>query len=97
MSEDCYCGLCEREFPRSRLTKHHCLPRSKGGKTEDVELLCSQCHSMVHCTYTNKTLADIYATLEELRAAPELAKYLRWVRKQPATRRKKNRPRRNRI
>lgn len=91
------CGLCGRAFERPQLTKHHCLPRSKGGTREDVELLCSQCHSMVHCTYTNGTLAGRYATLDELRQAPELEKYIRWVRKQPPTSRSRNARRKRRL
>src|SRR5438067_1312265 len=91
------CGLCGRGFERPGLTKHHCLPKEKGGTQEDVELLCSQCHSMVHATYTNRTLAQIYGTLAELRRAPELTGYLRWVRKQPATRRTRNAPRRRKV
>jgi hypothetical protein len=91
------CGLCGRPFARGALTKHHCLPKSKGGTSEDVELLCSQCHSMVHCTYENTTLAERYPGLAELRRAPELEKYIRWVRKQPPTRRTRNRPRRRKI
>ena len=91
------CSLCGRSFPRGQLTRHHCLPREKGGTHEDIELVCSQCHSMVHATYTNATLAALYATVEQLRQAPELAKYLKWVRKQPATRRKRNAPRRKKL
>jgi hypothetical protein len=97
MSTVFICGLCEREFERSGLTKHHCLPRSRGGTNEDVALICSQCHSTVHANYTNSTLEAMYPTLLLLRDAPELEPYLKWVRKQPAGRRKKNRPRRNRI
>jgi 5-methylcytosine-specific restriction endonuclease McrA len=91
------CGLCGRAFARTGLTRHHCLPRQKGGTSEDVELLCSQCHGMVHATYTNRTLAVLYATLDELRQAPELANYLRWVRKQPSSRRTRNAPRRRKL
>src|ERR1700746_1258222 len=91
------CGLCGRAFARARLTRHHCLPKQKGGTSEDVELLCGQCHSMVHATYTNRTLAGQYASLDELRQAPELEKYVRWVRKQPATRRTRNEPRRRKL
>jgi hypothetical protein len=91
------CALCERPFERRRLTKHHCLPRAKGGDSEDVELLCSQCHGMVHATYTNATLAKLYPSIEALRAAPELAAFLRWVRKQPPTRRKRNMPRKRKL
>src|SRR5215208_2074679 len=91
------CGLCDRPFDRRRLTKHHCLPRQKGGAAEDVELLCPQCHGMVHATYTNATLAALYPTLAKLREAPELEKYLRWVKKQPPSRRKRNVSRRRKI
>jgi 5-methylcytosine-specific restriction protein A len=91
------CGLCERPFGRRQLTKHHCRPRQKGGDQDDVELLCSQCHGMVHATYTNATLAALYPTLAKLREAPELGPFLRWVRKQAPTRRKPNRSRRRKL
>ena len=91
------CSLCGRRFGRAHLTKHHCLPRQKGGTQEDVELLCCQCHGMVHATYTNRTLADLYPTIDQLRLAPELAPFLRWVHKQPPTRRKRNHPRRRKL
>jgi hypothetical protein len=52
---------------------------------------------MVHATYTNATLAGLYPTIDQLRRAPELAAYLRGVRKQPSSRRNRNRPRRRRI
>ncbi len=91
------CALCGRRFTADRLTKHHCLPRTKGGTTGHVELICSQCHGMVHATYTNATLAQLYPTIDQLRAAPELTGFLKWVRKQPATRKKRNISRRRKI
>lgn len=97
MDESTSCGLCLRPFPRAWLTKHHCLPRQKGGAAEDIALICSQCHGMVHATYTNHTLAHLYPTIDMLRDAPELAKFLTWVRKQPASRKKKNKPRKRKI
>jgi 5-methylcytosine-specific restriction protein A len=98
MSEETIpCSLCGRGFGRRQLTKHHCLPRERGGTQEDVELLCPQCHGMVHATYTNRTLAALYPTIRELRRAPELEGFLRWVRKQPPTRRDRNKPRRRKL
>ncbi len=91
------CSLCGRAFHRTHLTRHHCLPRARGGTSEDIELLCGQCHSMVHATYTNRTLESLYPTIDELRQAPELQPFLRWVRKQPASRRTRNEPRRRRL
>ena len=87
------CALCGRPFHPTQLTKHHCLPRARGGTQEHVELLCRQCHGMVHATYTNHTLAATYPTIAQLRLAPELAAFLRWVRKQAPTRRTRNEPR----
>jgi hypothetical protein len=91
------CALCGRAFDQKQLTRHHCLPRAKGGVSEHIELVCSQCHGMVHATYTNETLAALYPTIDQLRRAPELSGFLRWVRKQPASRRKRNRPRRRKL
>ena len=91
------CGLCERPFLRPQLTKHHCLPREEGGTSDHVALICRQCHGMVHATYTNRTLAATYPTIAELRRAPELEKYIRWVRRQPATRRTRNKKRRQQL
>lgn len=91
------CSLCERPFSRSQLTKHHCLPKSRGGTADDVERLCSQCHGMVHATFTNHTLAALYPTIDQLRSAPELAGFLRWVRKQPPSRKKRNKDRRRKV
>jgi hypothetical protein len=52
---------------------------------------------MVHATFTNATLAVLYPTVVQLRHVPELAGYLRWVRKQPPSRRKRNRSRRQKL
>ncbi len=97
MPEPVPCSLCGRPFERRSLTKHHCLPRERGGTREDVELLCPQCHGMVHATYTNRTLAAAYPTIDQLRQAPDLGPFLRWVRKQPPSRRKRNRSRRRKL
>src|SRR5262249_59539347 len=67
------CSLCERPFSRSQLTKPHCLPKSRGGTADDVERLCSQCHGMVHATFTNNTLAALYPPIDQLHPAPDLA------------------------
>jgi hypothetical protein len=54
MSEPVPCALCGRPFEPRQLTKHHCLPREKGGTQEHVEWICSQCHGMIHATYTQR-------------------------------------------
>ncbi len=91
------CGLCGRSFERSGLTRHHCLPRAEGGQIQDIALICRQCHSTVHALYSNETLAAVYPTITQLRSAPDLQGYIRWVRRQPTTRHKANRPRRRKL
>ncbi len=91
------CALCARSFTRAQITKHHCLPKAKGGTEDHVELLCRQCHGMIHATFTNQTLAALYPTIDQLRQAPELAKFLTWVRKLPPTRRKQNKSRKRKV
>ena len=87
------CRLCDRPFRRDELTRHHALPRPRGGGVEHVELICAVCQGMVHATFTNRTLEASYHTIELLRTAPELAPYLKWIRKQPASRRTRNKQR----
>ena len=91
------CGLCQRPFLERELTRHHCKPRSHGGSHHHIALLCRQCHGMVHATYTNQTLAAMYPTIRKLREAPELESYLKWVRKQPSSRRKANKVRKRKL
>jgi len=87
------CQLCDRPFDPHRLSRHHCKPRSRGGRAEDIALICTQCHQTVHALFTNDTLDALYPTIAKLREAPELENYLRWVRKQPPTRVTKSRTR----
>lgn len=45
--------------------------------------LCVTCHATLHKFFTNRTLAMQYNTLAALRGAPEVQRYIAWVRKQP--------------
>lgn len=75
------CALCEREV-RS-VSRHHLVPRQAGGKHGETVPLCQPCHTTIHYTFTNKELAKEYNTIPKLRQAPELNKYLNWIRKRP--------------
>ncbi len=86
------CQLCEREVPE--LTLHHLVPRDEGGGIEETVELCRACHSQIHATFTNKELARHFHTLESIRRHEQMAKFLRWIRKQDPER--KVRIRRNR-
>ncbi|QDT16239.1 hypothetical protein CA12_23390 [Alienimonas californiensis] len=73
------CVLCRHEYDRAKLTKHHLVPKSRGG-TETV-LLCRPCHKTVHATFTEKELERDYDTVEALRNAEALHGWISWIRK----------------
>ena len=73
------CELCHREV--SVTTKHHLTPREFDGTV--IVNLCQPCHRHIHALFKNRTLAATLNTLEALRKAPEIQKWLRFIRKQP--------------
>jgi len=73
------CELCERNV--TGISKHHLVPKSEGG-TATVDL-CATCHATLHRFFTNRTLAREFNTIAALRCAPEVQRYIAWVRKQP--------------
>lgn len=94
---DYICAFCERRFDSSSaLTEHHLLPRAEGGKKEHTAMFCRLCHSTVHASFSNHTLAGQYDSISALREAPELKPYLKWVKKQDPNSRFKTRPRKDR-
>ena len=91
MSESGPCFLCGRPLGR-RVELHHPVPKSRGGR--DVEPVHPICHRTIHAALSNRELADGFAGAAELRAHPDIARFLEWIRdKDPdfhaPTRRKK--------
>jgi len=85
------CELCGQE--RDDVNEHHLIPRTVHSNKRVRKLfsrdemkrrkvsLCRNCHKMVHVTIPEKELALKYNTLELLKAHPEIAKFVLWVRK----------------
>ena len=76
---DVQCELCERSV--RHVSRHHVVPREEGGRHGPTVNLCQPCHSTVHLLLTNRELARKYPSVEALRGAEELQKYLHWVRR----------------
>ena len=98
------CPLCERVAPVSR---HHLTPRSqekkkaKRKKDRDAEPValagtCIDCHRKVHSLYSNKTLAEQFASIEKLKEAPGIPEWLAFIKKKPGTERVHSRGRKDR-
>ncbi len=78
------CPLCGRVIPEEApQSRHHLVPRLKGGKGGETVLLHAICHKEIHATLSEAELARSYATVEALRTHPRLAKFIRWVAKRP--------------
>ena len=78
--EDTRCELCRREA--KRCTVHHLTPRSQGGKLGPTTRLCSTCHRQLHALFSEATLARELHSLALIRANPEVARFLKWARRQ---------------
>ena len=92
------CPLCDRPIPASEVSRHHLIPKLKGGARGPTALLHRVCHGKIHSVLSEAELARSYSTVEALREHPEIAKFLRWVRRRPpdyrSSSRKPNRGRR---
>lgn len=90
------CPLCGREmFEGLSVNKHHVMPKCVGGT--ELHWMHVVCHSKIHATLSIHDLRTWYHTFERLREHPELAKFIRWVRRKPPgfrVRHKKSRSRR---
>lgn len=86
MFEEYTCELCRRSGVLG-VTEHHLIPREFGGAKMQVAWLCSDCHKQIHALYTNRELAMRLNTLEKLESDEKISKYLRYIRKQPPTKR----------
>ncbi len=80
---DRVCPICQHEYARKELTKHHLVPKSRKGKI--TVSLCRPCHKQIHALYTEKELEENFGTLEMLLAAELLEPWIDWIRKRKPT------------
>lgn len=84
MDADPICPLCERPIPKgARASLHHLVPRLKGGRDGPTVRLHHICHNAIHAAIGEAELARRYASVEALRAHPEVARFIAWVRTRP--------------
>jgi 5-methylcytosine-specific restriction protein A len=78
------CALCGRAIPDgARASRHHLTPRLKGGARLGTVLLHGICHNAIHARFTEAELARRLSDVASLRAEPEIARFLDWVRSKP--------------
>jgi hypothetical protein len=42
------CKICQKQFPREFIVKHHVKPQAAGGTDKDIIFICSGCHDNLH-------------------------------------------------
>ncbi|MEM1028409.1 MAG: hypothetical protein AAGJ38_10030 [Planctomycetota bacterium] len=87
------CQLCGRSG--LELTRHHLVPKARHNKPRTrrlhpgvnldthVAMLCRPCHATVHLHLSEQELAEGYHTLDALAGHPEVARFVKWVRRKP--------------
>ena len=84
VAEPAVCALCGRHIPESaRASRHHLTPRLKGGARLGTVLLHQICHNAIHAHFNEAELARRLSDIPSLRAEPEIARFLDWVRNKP--------------
>ncbi|WP_084165476.1 restriction endonuclease [Paenibacillus massiliensis] len=78
------CELCRRTPVVT--TVHHLTPREEGGSFLPTADLCVACHQHIHHLFTNRQLIELQlTTIEALQSNLQMASFLKWIRKQPAS------------
>ena len=86
VSEVPTCPFCKR--PAIHLKRHHLVPRSRGGKGEEVMVdSCISCHRACHAFFSNKELATKYNTVKALMADDRFRQMIHWIAKQDPNKR----------
>ncbi|MEM1328853.1 MAG: HNH endonuclease [Bacteroidota bacterium] len=75
------CPICQRELGDINTSRHHLIPKSRGGTFEDTILIHNICHQKIHSVFTNRELETTYNTAESIREHEQMQKFIKWVRK----------------
>jgi len=76
------CPICKRPLGhKDTISKHHLIPKSRGGKGSKLITIHNICHQKIHSVFTEKELRDNYSTVENLLGHEEIQKFVKWVAK----------------
>jgi len=79
------CVICKRKLGNVNISKHHLIPKSRGGKKSELIIIHNICHQKIHSIFTEKELKRNYNTVEKLVTHESMIKFINWVaKKDPA-------------
>lgn len=81
MNKKYICQLCGRET--SELTRHHLIPKEKGGKDYHTADLCRTCHAQIHALFTNSELSYRLYSIDKLKTDEKVKRYLNFIKDYP--------------
>lgn len=80
------CPLCDRPIPQdAKSSRHHLVPRLKGGTHKGTVLLHQICHSAIHARFSEAEIARRLSDVESLKTDPEMQAFIAWVKDKPPT------------
>ena len=71
------CPICNRILGTERISKHHLVPKTFGGKK--TELMHDICHRKIHATFSERQLEKQYNTAESILTHPDMQTFVAWV------------------
>ena len=63
-------------------TGRRLVPRPRVGKLGPTTRLCPTCHKQLHALFSEQTRARELHSVDLIRANPEVARFLKWARRQ---------------
>ncbi len=73
------CPICSRTLGDKNISRHHLIPKSRGGKDSELIEIHNICHQKIHSVFTLKELRDQFNTVGKLVEHEEIAKFIKWV------------------
>ncbi len=79
------CLLCGRKIPQDQETRHHLIPKSRGGQHHKRNLvrLHRECHVKIHSVLPVDELVRNYNTIDKLLEYDGIKRYVNWVKNRP--------------
>jgi Mn-dependent DtxR family transcriptional regulator len=77
------CKICGRELGTVNIDRHHLMPKTFKGKSDDENLhpLHKICHRFLHATITEREMQHYYHTFERILEREEIQKFVKWIQK----------------
>ena len=76
------CPICDRALgEEATISKHHLIPKSKGGRYSETILIHNICHQKIHSVFSTRELQEKYHTVEKIRNHEQMQKFIKWLSK----------------